>query len=117
MAGTRKTIAGPAYIANAAANIFSPTSTLRYVITHIHVTNKDSSARTFTLYVDTTGGSTGGKELVKDYSLAAAGSASSSWDYYGALTLEGSNSAHFLTGVASSASTCVITVEGYVEVI
>lgn len=117
MAGTRKTIAGPAFIANAAANIFAPTATLRYVITHIHVSNKDTNVVTFTLYVDTTGGSTSGKELVKDYSLAVAGSASSTWDYYGALTLEGSNAAHFLTGVASAASRAVIVVEGYVEVI
>lgn len=117
MAATRKTIAAPAYLANAATNIFAPVATYRYVITHIHVTNKDASARTFTLYVGATGGSAAGTELVKDYSLAAAGSASSSWDYYGSLALEGSNANHFLSGIASAATTLVIAVEGYVEVL
>lgn len=112
MAGTPKRIAGPAYIAAAAANIFTPNAVLKYIITHIHVTNKDAATRTFTLYIDTTGGSTGGKELVSAYSLTAAGSASSSWDYYGFLVIDGSSASDFLVGVASAASTCVITVEG-----
>lgn len=115
MAGTPKTIAGPAYVASSATNIFTPNSALKYTITHIHVTNKDAATRTFTLYVGATGGSAGGTEIVKDYSLAATGSSSSSWDYYGQLSLDGSNSNHFLTGIASAASTCVITVEGYVS--
>lgn len=113
MPGTNKRIAGPAFISNAAANIFTPNAAIKYIITHIHVSNKDTSARTFTLYVDTTGGSTSGKELVKDYSLAIAGSSSSSWDYYGQLVIDGSSASDFLTGIASAASTCVITVEGY----
>lgn len=113
MPGTNKRIAGPAFIAAAVANIFTPNAAVKYIITHIHVTNKDSSARTFTLYVDTTGGSTSGKELVKDYSLAAAGSSTSSWDYYGQLVIDGSSANDFLTGVASVVSTCAITVEGY----
>lgn len=113
MAGTNKRIAGPAFIAASATNIFTPNAVLKYIITHIHVTNKDSSARTFTLYVDTTGGSTAGKELVKDYSLAAAGSSSSSWDYYGQLVIDGASASDFLTGIAATVSTCVITVEGY----
>lgn len=113
MAGTPKRIAGPAFIAASATNVFAPNAVLKYVITHIHVTNKDASARTFTLYVDSTGGSTSGKELVKDYSLAAAGAAGSSWDYYGQLVIDGSSANDFLVGIAATVSTCVITVEGY----
>lgn len=113
MPGTPKRIAGPAFIANAAANIFTPNSALKYVITHIHVTNKSAGAVTFSLFVDTTGGSTAGKELVKDYSLAAAGSSSSSFDYYGQVVLDGSAAADFLTGVSNTASAAVIVVEGY----
>lgn len=114
MPGTNKLIAGPAFLGVAIGNVFTPNAALKYVITHIHVTNTDAAtARTFSLYVDTTGGSTAGKELVKNMSLTAVGSVNSSWDYWGALPLEGSNAAHFLTGIASLASTCVITVEGY----
>lgn len=112
MAGTPKLISAPAYIAVAIANIFTPNAALKYTITHIHVTNKDTTARTFSLYVTTTGAATAGTELVKDYSLAAAGVAAASWDYYGQLSLDGSVAAQILTGVASVASTCVITVEG-----
>jgi hypothetical protein len=117
MAGTNKRIAGPAYIASSATNIFTPTSTLRYRIRHIHCANKHTVAETFTLYVDTTGGSTGGKELIKDMSLAAAGSLSSMWDFYGDLVLEGSASTDFLVGIAAGASHIVITVSGIVEVL
>src|SRR5262245_39549959 len=112
MAGTPKTIAGPAYIANAATNIFTPNAALKYQITHIHVTNNTAGAVTFTLAVSTTGDASGGKEIVKDYSVAAKGSSTSSFDYYGTLALDGSNSAHFLVGVASAATSLIITVEG-----
>jgi hypothetical protein len=115
MAGTPKLIAAPAYLPAAAANIFTPNSVLKYQITHIHVTNRTAGAVTFSLFVGATGGSTAGTELVKDYSLAAAGSSTSSWDYYGTLALDGSNANHFLTGVASAGSSLVITVEGFVS--
>src|ERR1051325_1043664 len=117
MAGTNKRIAGPAYIASSATNIFAPNAAYRYRIRHIHCANKHTVAETFTLYVDTTGGSTGGKELIKDMSLAAAGSLSSMWDYYGDLVLEGSSSADFLVGIAGGASHIAITVEGIVEIL
>lgn len=110
MAGTPKRLAGPAFIAASATDIFAPAAaTIFTVVTHIHVTNKDTSARTFTLYVGATGGSASGTELIKDYSLAIAGSSSSSWDYYGRLVLK---STDFLSGIASTVSTCVIVVEG-----
>jgi hypothetical protein len=115
MAGTPKTIAGPAFLSNAIANIFTPNAALKYQITHISVTNNTAGAVTFSLFVDTTGAGTAGKELVKDYSLAAKGTAGATWDRYNGPTLDGSNAAHFLTGLASALSSLIITVEGYVS--
>jgi len=104
MAGTLKRIAGPAFIAAGAANIYTPpASTIYTVIRHIHIANKDVSARTFTLYVGATGGSASGTELFKDVSIAVAGY----FDWYGLLRMD---STDFLSGVASSASALVITV-------
>lgn len=110
MPGTPKRLVGPAFIAVAAADILAePAATVYRVITHIHVTNDDASARTFSLYLGATGGSTDATALVKTYSLAAAGSSSSSWDYYGRLVQKNGT---FFSGVASVASQVVIIVEG-----
>ncbi len=103
---TPKRIAGPAYLANAAANIYTPpAATIYTMINHIHLVNKDAVARTFSLYVGATGGSAGGTELYKDRSLAAG----EALDYYCEMRMD---SADFLTGVASAANAIVITVEG-----
>ncbi len=112
MAGTLKRIAGPAFIASSATNIYTPpASTIYTVIRHIHVANKSGAAVTFSLYVGATGGSASGTEQVKDVSLAAAGSSGSYIDlfYSPGLKME---STDFLTGIASSASALVITVMG-----
>lgn len=107
MAGTLKRLAGPSYIASSATDIYTPAaSTIYTVIKHIHVANKDSSARTFTLYIGATGGSAGGTELFKDVSVAVG----SYFDWYSpGIKLV---STDFLSGIASSASTLVITVSG-----
>lgn len=106
MAGTLKRIAGPAYIASAAANIYTPpAATIYTVIRHIHIDNKDSSARTFSLYVGATAGSAGGTELFKDVSVAVAGY----FDWFCNLKMIDTD---FLSGIASAASTLVITVMG-----
>ena len=106
MPGTLKRIAGPAYIANSATDIYTPpASTMYIVIRHIHVANKDSSTRTFTLYVGATGGSAGGTELFKDVSVAVG----SYFDHYCMLVMK---STDFLSGIASAANALVITVEG-----
>ena len=106
--GTLMRIAGPAYIASSATNIYTPpASTMYIVIKHIHIANKDSSARTFSLYVGATGGSAGGTEIAKDVSVAVADTK----DYYFSPGLV-MKSTDFLTGIASSASTLVITVMG-----
>src|SRR5678810_378784 len=105
MAGSIKRIAGPAYIAASATDIYTPpASTMVVIIRHIHVANVTAGAVTFTLYVGATGGSTGGTELFKGYSVAA----NSSFDYYCMLQML---STDFLSGLASAGTSLVITVE------
>jgi hypothetical protein len=111
MPGTVRRIAGPAYLAASATNVYTPAaSTIYTVIRHIHIANKDSSARTFTLYVGATGGSAAGTELFKDVSVAVAGY----FDWYGLLRMD---STDFLTGIASAATALVIVVEGEYTVV
>lgn len=108
MAGQLKRIAGPAYLAAAAADIYTPpASTIYTVIRQILLTNKDSSARTVTLYVGATGGSAGGTEILAGYSIAVGGQ-------YPIFFSPGLKmlSTDFLTGVASSASAVTIVVMG-----
>ncbi len=111
MAGTLKLLAGPAYLSASAANIYVPSSALIYgVIRHIHLFNTDSVSRTFSLYIGATAGSTGGTELFKTMTLAAL----TPYDYYPMTKLL---SSQFLTGLASSASTITIMVEGEENVV
>jgi hypothetical protein len=111
--GTVKKISGPAYIANAAADIYTPpASTIYTVINHIHIANKTAGAVTFSLYVGATGGSSGGTELEGGYSVAA----NSDFDKYFSPGLRLS-STDFLTGVASAANSLVITVMGSQHVV
>lgn len=105
-AQTIKRLAGPAYIANAAANIYTQNALIYDIVKHIHVANKTGTAATFSLYVGATGGSAGGTELFWTFSVAA----NSTYDWYGNLKLVGA--VDFLSGVASAASTLAITVEG-----
>lgn len=107
MAGTIKRLAGPAYIASSAANIYVPGTNKYGVVRQIHVANVDTAARTFSLYIGATGGSAGGTQLLGTFALAP----NSDMDRYFApgIRLETTD---FLTGVASSASTLVITVLG-----
>jgi len=106
MAGTLKVLAGPAYMGSSAANIYTPAaSTIYTVIRHIHIANVTAGAVTFSLYVGLTGGSAGGTELFKSHSIAA----NSEFDYFPLLKM---TSADFLTGLASGATSLVITVEG-----
>ena len=107
--GTPKRIAGPAYLAASATNIYTPAaSTIRYIIRGLHFTNKDTSPRTFTIYVGGTGGSSGGTELIAAKVLQAG----ETWDWYAPASGLVMASTDFLTGIASSASTIVVTVMG-----
>ena len=65
MAGTIKRLAGPAALANAAANVYNQGSDMLYtVIRHIMIVNKTGAAATFRLFVGATGGSAAGTEVV-----------------------------------------------------
>jgi len=108
MAGTLKRISGPAYLANAAANIYTPAgSEIFTVIKHIRVANKTAAAATFRLYIGATGGSAGGTEIAFDKNVPA----NDFVDMYFAPGIK-MLSTDFLSGLASAASTLVITVMG-----
>ena len=106
MTGIIKRIAGPAYLAASATEIFTPPASRFYtVIRHIHIANVTAGAVTFTLYVGATGGSAAGTELFKGKSVAA----NDSYDYY---CVKKMASTDFLSGLASAGSSLTITVEG-----
>lgn len=104
MPGTPKRT-GPAYIANTATDIFNNSSALIFnQIKRIIVCNKDSSPRTFSLYIGATGGSAGGTEIVKDKSLGIA----ETWTFPCNIKML---STDFLSGIASAVNALVITIE------
>lgn len=111
MAGTIKRIAGPAYMGSSVADIYTPpASTMELIIRQIHFVNVTNVAKTFSLYIGGTGGSTGGTELFKDRALAA----NDNYDFYCAIRM---TSTDFLSGVASAGSAVVIVVMGEQRVI
>lgn len=106
LGGQLKRISGPAYMGSSAADIYTPpASTIYTIIKHIHIANVTSGSVTFSLYVGTTGGSTGGTELFKAKTLAA----NDSFDYYCNMKMSSSD---FLSGLASAGTSLAITVEG-----
>lgn len=114
MAGTTKRIAGPAYIASAATDIYTPpASTIWTDIRQVHVANKTGTAATFTLYIGGTGGSAGGTEVSGLSQNVPAN------DYIDLFFPSGLKliSTDFLSGVASAASTLVVTVIGSQNVV
>lgn len=109
MANTLRRISGPAYIANAAANIYTPpAATIITYIYQIHIANKTAGAVTFTLYVGATGGSAGGTEISGGSHSVAAGAETDLW-FPSGMPMK---STDFLTGIASAASSLTITVVG-----
>lgn len=111
MAGQLKKLAGPAFIAASATDIYTPAaSTIYTVIRHIHIANVTAGAVTFTLYIGATGGSAAGTELFKGYSVAA----NSSFDYYCTMKML---STDFLSGLASAGSSLTIVVEAEQNVV
>jgi hypothetical protein len=107
MAGTAKRIAGPAYIAASATNVYTPAaSTILTIIRHIHIANVTALAATFSLYVGGTGGSSGGTEIDKTKSVGA----NDVYDWFGYLPM---TSADFLVAICETgASKLTITVSG-----
>lgn len=108
MAGTLKRIAGPAYLASSATDVYTPpASTIYTVINQIHIGNVTGGAVTYTLYVGATGGSAGGTEIAKAVSVAA----NSNSDLYFSPGLK-MVSTDFLSGLASAGSSLTITIMG-----
>jgi hypothetical protein len=106
VAGTIKRLYGPAFLANAAANIYNNASASLYtIIRKMHFANVTAAAVNIRIYVGATGGSAAGTQLYYDYSIAANGE----FNVYGALRLD---STDFLTGLAGSANAIVVTLEG-----
>ncbi len=107
MAGTLKRLAGPAFIAGSATNIYSQNALIYDNVKHIHIANKTGSPATFSLFVGATGASASGTELFGTVTVAA----NATLDYYcNNLKLVGA--VDFLVGIAGTASALVITVEG-----
>jgi hypothetical protein len=106
MAGQLKVIAPVAYLPNAVANIYTPpAATIYTVIRHIHLANVTNVAATFTLYIGLTGGSAGGTEIFKAFSLGP----NATYDWFPNRKML---STDFLTGLASASSTITIEVTG-----
>lgn len=80
------------------------------VLKHLRIVNKTGSAATFRLYIGATGANAAGTEFV-GYDLSVA--ANSAYDWYGAVRLD---TADFLVGGASAATTLTIEGEGEIGV-
>jgi hypothetical protein len=116
MAAPSIRLAGPAFLAASATNLYTPPSssqvTLRTYITQIHFANVTTGAVTWTAYIGGTGGSTAGTELGKGVSVAA----NSVSDLYFGDGIE-MLTTDFLTGLASAASSITVVVSGYVQAV
>lgn len=102
--------AGPAFLTASAADVagVNPAANTYRLIRHIHVANKNASARTVTLYKGATGGSASGTELAAAETVAA----NSHVDYYWP-SGDKYTTTDFLSGLSSvDATSLVITVHG-----
>lgn len=113
---------GPAFIANAVANILNCAVTsmagpvgitigqpyLR--LRKITITNVSGAAVTFSLYIGATGGSTAGTQILGGTKSIPANDSKEFW------VDTRMDSADFLTGVASSASALTIVIDGEVGI-
>lgn len=108
-----KNLAGPGHLTNAVANIpaglgtagASPVANTYNIVRHIHIFNRDTSARTVQLFLGATGGSTTSTALMFDQSI----SPNSGVDLYGMWKM---TTAEFLSGLASVTNVVTITVTG-----
>lgn len=86
-------------------------SSAQYIILrHIRIVNKTGAAATFSLWLGATGANTAGTEVI---GTALSIAANSAYDWYGYLRLD---SADFLVGGASAATTLTIQGEGEIGV-
>ena len=88
------------------------TNTATYVIIrHIRIVNKTAGAVTFSLYIGGTGGNVAGTEFM---GLGNSIAANSYVDWYGMLRLD---TADFLVGGASAATSLTIEAEGEIGIV
>lgn len=100
--GQLKKLAGPAYIAASATNVYTPeAATIYTILKHLHFCNVTASAVTFSMYIGATGGSAAGTEIFKDLSIAAK----STYDWYGNVKML---STDFLTAISTASSITVV---------
>ena len=85
------------------------TSTVRFVLTHLHVVNKTAGAVTFSLWLGATGANAAGTELFNGKSVAA----NDVYDWYGELPFD---AADFLVGGASAGTSLTVEGEGYLYI-
>ena len=122
MAANKAVRIGPVAIANSIGNLVNPPtltggvnppagSTNSYLILkHIRIVNKTAGAVTFSLYIGATGGNAAGTEFM---GTAKSVPANDYVDWYGLLRLD---TADFLTGVASAATSLTFEAEGEIGV-
>lgn len=103
---------GPEYVGNAAANLYNPATGVTAYVRHIHLTNKDSSPRTVTLYLGASGASVGGTEILKDKTIAVG----DTYDAYYPAGLPVVGGTDYIVAVASAANAIVATTTGELEV-
>lgn len=111
---------GPVAVANAAGNLLNPATATggvnagaaaQYlIIRHLRVVNKTAGAVNMSAFIGATGGSAAGTEFAWS---ATPVPANSFLDWYGSVRLD---AADFLTGLASAATSLVISGEGEVGV-
>lgn len=98
---------GPEFVGTTSDNIYNPASGTIAQVRQIHLVNQDSSARTVSLWVGTTGAELDGTEILEEKSIAAN-------DVYDMFFPSGLPLAatDFLTGTASAGSMVTVTVIG-----
>lgn len=81
------------------------------ILRHIRISNKTAGAVTFSLWIDTTGGNTAGKEFM---GTAQSVAANSYVDWYGMVRLD---AADFLVGGASANTSLTLEAEGEIGLV
>lgn len=123
MAANKKIRFGPVALGNSAANVVNPptltggtglagTNSATYLlIRHIRLVNKTGGAVTATLYIGATGGSAAGTEFGFNAKSIPANDAV---DWYGEVRLD---TADYLSGLASAATSITFEAEGEIGVL
>lgn len=101
---------GPEYLGAAAANVYTPPTGQKALIRQIRLINTAVATRTVSLWLGASGASVGGTELLKDFSLTAAGTDGSEKDIF--LQDLPVDVGTFLVGLASAGSSVTITTIG-----